>query len=272
MMDTNIQSKQKMPKTVHWNERALKYGRSRRGYKAICSYGAPYFYNKYIDLVQKKVFYRMWNTQSFRGKQVLDVGCGVGRWCRIMRRLGAIVTGSDIAVEMINVARLSSPMEITFLNSSIAQLELPDRTFDLITSVTVLQHITDDREFERSIFNLVRMAKPGGRLHLIEVAPDLRPRLSGFNDFLTVRLQEEYEAVFKQAGAVLESSYAVDVFPLKQYLISLSPKLPKIVYFFLLHLCTVAALFIDWCFSGTQLFKQNSWHKGLIFVKVDKSQ
>lgn len=274
MTGTNIRTKQdtQVQKRIHWNERARQYGRSYGGYKAICSYGAPYFYNKYIDLIQKKAFYRMFRSQSADRKKILDVGCGVGRWCLILRQLGAEVTGTDISVEMINVARLSTPeTNITFLNSSIAQLDLPSHSFDYITSVTVLQHITDENEFVRSVVNMVRLLKPGGRIHLLEVAPDRLPFSMVFNDFMHVRTQHEYEQTFQQAGAKLVASYAVDIFPLKQYLISCSARLPKPWYYLLLHFCTVAALLTDWCFSGTRFLRSYSWHKALVLMKTERN-
>jgi 2-polyprenyl-3-methyl-5-hydroxy-6-metoxy-1,4-benzoquinol methylase len=76
----------------YWNERFRLYGESRGTYKAICSYGMPYLYNKYIDIIQKRAFTASLDALALKERSVLDIGCGTGRWCRIIAEKGAHVT------------------------------------------------------------------------------------------------------------------------------------------------------------------------------------
>jgi ubiquinone/menaquinone biosynthesis C-methylase UbiE len=259
----------KQGKVNYWDQRAREYGRSRRGYKAICSYGSPYLYNKYIDLVQKKGFYRMLQNAGVQGKTVLDIGCGVGRWCRILAKRGAVVTGADISAEMVKFAMENTGKGVSFVNAPVAEIALPDASFDLITSVTVLQHVTDTAEFKKSVSNLVRLLKPGGKLLILEVAPSALLVNAPFSAILKVRSEAEYLAFFAAAGAKLVDSFAVDVFPLKQWLILHSKQLPGYLYYILLHLALLVTVPIDFLLSGTRLFRQYSWHKAMIF-KVEE--
>lgn len=263
-MDTNILDIEQ-EKARYWDQRAREYGNSHRGYKAICSYGSPYLYNKYIDLVQKKGFYRMLKTAGIQGKAVLDIGCGVGRWCRILAKKGAQVTGADISAEMIKYARENTNEQVRFVNASVAGIALPEASFDIITSVTVLQHVTDTEEFQKSIRNLVRMVKPHGKLLILEVAPSALLINAPFSAILRVRSEAEYLAAFEEAGARIVDSFAIDVFPLKQWLILHSKKMPYLIYYLLLHLALLITLPIDLVLSGTRLFCRHSWHKAMVF-------
>ncbi|MDD5492913.1 MAG: class I SAM-dependent methyltransferase [bacterium] len=255
----------KQGKVSYWDQRAREYGHSRRGYKAICSYGSPYLYNKYIDLVQKKGFYRMLKAAGIQSKSVLDIGCGVGRWCRILTRRGAVVTGADLSSEMVRFARENTRNKVIFITAPAAEITLPDASFDLITSVTVLQHITDTIEFKKTVANLVRLIKPGGKLLILEVAPSALLVNAPFSAILKVRSEAEYLDLFAAAGARLVDSFAVDVFPLKQWLILHSKQMPGYLYHILLHLALLVTIPIDFLLSGTRLFRQYSWHKAMIF-------
>ncbi len=263
-MDTNILDIEQ-EKVRYWDQRAREYGNSHRGYKAICSYGSSYLYNKYIDLIQRKGFYRMLRGEDIRGKRVLDIGCGVGRWCRILAKKGAQVTGADISAEMIKYARENTSEQISFVNVPVAGIALPEASFEIVTSVTVLQHVTDTAEFKKSICNLVRMLKPHGKLLILEVAPSALLINAPFSAILRVRSEAEYLAVFEAAGARLVDSFAIDVFPLKQWLILHSKKMPYLIYFMLLHLVLLITLPLDLTLSGTRLFRRHSWHKAMIF-------
>lgn len=263
-MDTNILNIER-EKAHYWDQRAQEYGNSRRGYKAVCSYGSPYLYNKYIDLVQKKGFYQMLKAVDIQGKTVLDIGCGVGRWCRILVKRGAAVTGADISAEMIKYARKNTSEQVSFVNAPVAGIALPKASFEIVTSVTVLQHVTDTAEFKKSICNLVRMVKPHGKLLILEVAPSALLINAPFSAILRVRSEAEYLTAFAEAGAILVDSFAIDVFPLKQWLILHSKKMPYLIYYLLLHLALLLTLPIDLALAGTRLFRRYSWHKAMVF-------
>lgn len=98
------------------------------------------------------------------GKRALDVGCGAGLLCEPLARLGAEVTGLDAAAENIAVASAhaaQSRLTIDYRTGSVE--DLGDATFDLVTSLEVIEHVTDPAAF---IAGLAGALAEGGLLIL----------------------------------------------------------------------------------------------------------
>lgn len=98
------------------------------------------------------------------GKRALDVGCGAGLLCEPLARLGASVTGLDAAAENIAVASAhaaQSGLAINYRTGSVENLD--GATFDLVTSMEVIEHVTDPAAF---IAGLAGALAEGGLLIL----------------------------------------------------------------------------------------------------------
>jgi SAM-dependent methyltransferase len=144
----------------YWEERARRHG------AAACGCLNPVEY-RYEERLRWDAFRRLVKLQ--RGWEVLDVGCGTGTWSRRIAAMGATVVGADFSSEMVRMATPAPGVE--FMVGSAQDLALADGRFDLVVSVTVLQHITSDPELERALANLHRMLKPGARFFLLEYSP-----------------------------------------------------------------------------------------------------
>ncbi len=95
-------------------------------------------------------------------KDVLDLGCNTGYGSRIIKASMARVTGVDVSPEAIDIARKKySPCGIEFLCLDGRGLPFADRSFDIVTSFKVIEHITDHAQFFAEIRRVVR---PGGRV------------------------------------------------------------------------------------------------------------
>jgi len=82
------------------------------------------------------------------GKTALDMGCGAGLLAEPLARLGARVTGVDAAPENIGAARAHAAaggLDIEYLAGGIEHLA--GRRFDLVTSMEVVEHVTDPAAF-----------------------------------------------------------------------------------------------------------------------------
>ena len=99
---------------------------------------------------------------EWKGKDVLDVGCGAGVEVVRFARAGARVTGVDIAESAIALARqnlvqqgLSAQLEV----ADGEHLPFHDASFDLVFAHGVVQYTGDDRAMVREIHRVLR---PGG--------------------------------------------------------------------------------------------------------------
>jgi SAM-dependent methyltransferase len=98
----------------------------------------------------------------FRGKRVLDAGCGTGRHARFAAQYGAgEVVALDLSEAVETARRVLSPYE----NAEVVQGDLlrpPFRTaangggFDFVYSIGVLHHLPDPYEGFRSLLRFVR--------------------------------------------------------------------------------------------------------------------
>src|SRR6478736_746138 len=78
------------------------------------------------------------------GKTALDVGCGAGLLAEPLARLGAKVTGLDAAPENIGAARAHAAavgLDLEYIAGGIE--DLAGRTFDLVTSMEVIEHVAN---------------------------------------------------------------------------------------------------------------------------------
>ena len=83
-----------------------------------------------------------------KGRTAIDVGCGAGLLVEPLARLGATMTGIDAAPENIGAARAhaaATGLDIDYIAGGIE--DLPGRTFDLVTSMEVIEHVTDPAAF-----------------------------------------------------------------------------------------------------------------------------
>ncbi len=102
---------------------------------------------------------------------VLDAGCGGGRYSAAWAKLGAkSVTGVDFSEIGIQTARertASRFSNVKFETGDALALPFPDNSFDCSFSNGVLHHT---RDWKKGIYEMVRILKPGGFgwLYLIE--------------------------------------------------------------------------------------------------------
>jgi len=98
------------------------------------------------------------------GKSALDVGCGAGLLTEPLARLGARATGVDAAPENVGAARTHAAavgLDIEYIAGGIE--DLTGRRFDLVTSMEVVEHVTDPAAF---IAGLAEALAPGGLMVL----------------------------------------------------------------------------------------------------------
>ena len=113
------------------------------------------------------------------GKTALDVGCGAGLLCEPLTRLGAAVTGVDAAPENIAAARAHAAAGRLTIDYHAGELsELAGRRFDLVTSLEVIEHVSDPAGFVRGLAGALA---DGGLLVLS--TPNRTPQIAAGDDY-----------------------------------------------------------------------------------------
>lgn len=98
------------------------------------------------------------------GKTALDVGCGAGLLAEPLARMGAKVTGLDAAPENVGAARAHAAamgLDMEYVAGGIE--DLPGRRFDLVTSMEVIEHVSNPAAF---VAGLADALAPGGLMIL----------------------------------------------------------------------------------------------------------
>jgi SAM-dependent methyltransferase len=93
----------------------------------------------------------------------LDVGCGTGALAARLAGAGYETVGVDPSEGMLEVLRQRSP-RVRAVRGSAESLPFPDDSFDVVLTVAVLHHIADPDRVRRTLAEMVRVAKPSGRV------------------------------------------------------------------------------------------------------------
>lgn len=112
---------------------------------------------------------RLVDFSAYQGKQVLDVGCGVGNDLSRFVRGGAIVTGIDLAPHSIQLAQdnfAQRGLHGEFFVMDGEAMTFPDNSFDVVYCHTVLHFTADPTAMLREI---QRVLRPGGQAIIMTV-------------------------------------------------------------------------------------------------------
>ena len=98
-----------------------------------------------------------------RGKKILEVGCGKGRFARVFKELGADIYGIDISAELLKEAKQIDKDK--FLEAGVYEMPFKDRQFDIVYLVEVIEHIPD---ICKAIKEIARVMRKEGTLIVID--------------------------------------------------------------------------------------------------------
>jgi len=128
------------------------------------------------------------SRRPLEGKTALDVGCGAGLLAEPLARLGAKVTAIDPAAELIEAAREHAAGQGLDIDYRVSAIENLKGTFDLITSMEVIEHTADPQQF---LNDLAKRLAPNGLLMLST------PNATSWSKLITITLAEGFGAIPK---------------------------------------------------------------------------
>ena len=155
-------------------------------------------------------------AEFFRGKKVLDAGCGNGRFAYYAAKYGAEVWAIDLgpAVEVAN-RNTTSAGQVQVVQSDLHQPPFALESFDFIYSIGVLHHLPDP---EPAFRNLLRFLKPGGDVQIyLYWKPERQPikslLLSGVTAARQLTTRLPHSAVYALAYPSALAAYMFFVWP-----------------------------------------------------------
>jgi SAM-dependent methyltransferase len=105
---------------------------------------------------------RLINFDAYRGKKVLDVGCGAGTDLARFARGGAVVTGVDLSTSAIVLAKenfAQQGLQADLREADGEHLPFADDSFDFVFAHGVVQYTAHDKAL---VDECRRVLKPGG--------------------------------------------------------------------------------------------------------------
>jgi SAM-dependent methyltransferase len=153
-----------------WNRFPMTYG-DRHGEVISSPMGTREFFRELDERVFQEARYAhkhpplfsgIFDYEKFRGKRVLEVGCGMGMLAQRFAEHGAVLTALDLTPQAVRQTR--KRFELFGLSGGIfvgdaENLAFPNSFFDFVYSWGVLHHTPDTA---RTIREIHRVLRPGG--------------------------------------------------------------------------------------------------------------
>jgi ubiquinone/menaquinone biosynthesis C-methylase UbiE len=127
--------------------------------------GSAGFFNELAEYRYDKLNYlpKLVNFSGYAGKDVLEIGCGVGIDLVRFASGGAKVTGVDFSTTAIELAEQhfkTAGQEAKLLLMDGEAMDFPDESFDVVFAHGVLQYTADPFRMAREMYRVLR---PGGQ-------------------------------------------------------------------------------------------------------------
>jgi trans-aconitate methyltransferase len=181
----------------YWREHGRRFGDldyefDPDGLANVCGPGQPLWLSEHLARSQRRIFRYLLGLLPAHATdaKALDIGTGAGRWAKVVADAGYTTTGIDLQPKLIADNRARFP-SLEFHEVSVQEYR-SESPFDLIVSVTVLQHIPFEEQ-TGVVERLRELTCPGGQVILLEHVLDQSPHVFS-------RTREGWQALFVKAG------------------------------------------------------------------------
>lgn len=146
-----------------WKERVKQYGHT--GWCYPCTYG-------FDQALRMKVVEKLIGQFSAETNVLLDFGCGTGDFSWALKDKFQELVLYDPCAEVLEKARAKEYGEKALLTSEYNDLKNPSKHWDVVLSITVLQHIMSDEELLDVLDCLYKGMAPNGIFVVLETVFD----------------------------------------------------------------------------------------------------
>jgi SAM-dependent methyltransferase len=149
--------------------------------------------------------------EELRGKIVLDVGCGMGRFSEVAARWGATVVGIDLSRAVDAAQRnIGARKNVNIAQANVFELPFGEGTFDYIFSIGVLHHTPNTKA---AFDALPKLLRKNGKvaIWLYSNYDEIRWRFSDLYRRLTPRLPKRFMYSISYAAVPLYYVYKIPV-------------------------------------------------------------
>jgi ubiquinone/menaquinone biosynthesis C-methylase UbiE len=111
-------------------------------------------------------------AEKFFDKDVVELGCGTGRWLKGLEALAPrSLTGVDFSEAMLSEAANKCQISTSLIHSDCSATPLPDNSADFILASFVVSYIQNLGAFSREA---ARILRPGGTIIISDLHPNTR--------------------------------------------------------------------------------------------------
>jgi len=117
-----------------------------------------------------KLLKRLLSLAAFRGKSVLEIGCGTGKYIELIAPESRSYVAIDSSRRMIEFARrrCEHTDSVRFIHCNAEMLPIPSSSFDAVFASWVISGIVPEQARERAVSEYLRVLKPDGHFWLFE--------------------------------------------------------------------------------------------------------
>ncbi|MFA5021493.1 MAG: class I SAM-dependent methyltransferase [Patescibacteria group bacterium] len=115
-------------------------------------------------------FKKFFRQSKFKNKMVLDLGCGEGKYLRLLDQFGFTVLGIDSSKTAVKMANQVLAGKSRAKLSDIYRYQIPKNKFGLVISIRALHH-ADKQKVKKLIDSIYFSLVPGGKIFI--TLPDI---------------------------------------------------------------------------------------------------
>ncbi len=182
-----------MPRTPYhpepyWTAVASRIG-SRDGVNVIAGDDEPYYvYKREQTLASLKEL-------VFDDRSVLEIGPGPGgNLLELSSYMTTRLAGAEISAKMVEIARSRLPEHVEIFKTNGTELPFENKTFQLVFSITVVQHNTDDAMMRQLVGEMARVSSEE-----VVLFENINTKISG-DELMRARPDAYYASILAEHG------------------------------------------------------------------------